>query len=76
MPRPEHRQGDPDSGSRASRVPHVCWLGGASGAGKSTIARRLAAKHGLVLYSTDEAMASHASRWRPEDCQFLAEFKG
>jgi uridine kinase len=76
MPRPEHRQGDPDSGSRASRLRRVCWLGGASGAGKSTIARRLAAKHGLVLYSTDEAMASHASRWRPEDCQFLAEFKG
>ncbi len=38
---------------------HVCWLGGGSGAGKSTIARRLAAKHGLRLYSTDEAMADH-----------------
>jgi hypothetical protein len=73
MPRLEQSEGD--SGALASRLRHVYWLGGASGAGKSTIARRLAAKHGLALYSTDEAMGSHASRWHPEDCPFLAAFQ-
>jgi hypothetical protein len=47
---------------------------GASGSGKSTIARRLANKHGLRLYLTDEAMGDHASRWRQEDCPNLTEF--
>ena len=53
---------------------HVYWIGGASGSGKSTIARRLADKHGLRLYSTDEAMSDHAHRWRPEDCPNLTEW--
>jgi hypothetical protein len=53
---------------------HVYWIGGASGAGKSTIARRLAGKYGLQLYSTDEAMGDHAHRWRPEDCPNLTEW--
>jgi len=73
--RPMQREGGPDSGSPRSRLRHVYWLGGGSGAGKSTIARRLAAKHGLRLYSTDEAMADHSGRYRPEDCPFLATFK-
>jgi hypothetical protein len=53
----------------------VYWVGGASGAGKSTIARRLAARHGLGLYSTDEAIGRHSNRHIPEDCPFLTEFK-
>jgi 2-phosphoglycerate kinase len=53
----------------------VYWVGGGSGAGKSTIARRLATRHGLRLYSTDDAMADHGRRFRPEDWPFLAEFK-
>jgi hypothetical protein len=75
MPRPEQREGNPASDSLASRLRHIYWVGGASGAGKSTIARRLAAKYGLGLYSTDEAMGSHSSRCLPEDCPFLTEFK-
>src|SRR5262249_974099 len=35
---------------------------------------RLADKHGLRLYSTDEATGDHARRWLPEDCPNLAEF--
>lgn len=35
------------------RLRHVYWLGGGSGAGKSTIARRIAAHHGLHVYDTD-----------------------
>jgi 2-phosphoglycerate kinase len=54
----------------------VYWLGGGSGAGKSTVARQLAASRGMRLYSTDEAMSDHANRCRPEDCPFLTAFKG
>jgi hypothetical protein len=38
------------------------WIGGASGAGKSTIARRLARSQGLRLYDTDAVMPDHARR--------------
>jgi adenylate kinase family enzyme len=53
---------------------HVYWIGGGSWAGKSTIARRLAAEHGLQLYATDDVMADHASRSTPADCPLLHEF--
>ncbi|SNY45030.1 shikimate kinase [Paractinoplanes atraurantiacus] len=41
---------------------HVFWIGGASGAGKSTVARVLSARHGLHLYDTDAVMGEHAAR--------------
>jgi hypothetical protein len=56
------------------RLRHVYWIGGGSGAGKSTIARRLAARHGLGLYATDDVMADHARRVTPADNPFLSEF--
>jgi 2-phosphoglycerate kinase len=56
------------------RLGHVYWIGGGSGAGKSTIARRVAARHGLRLYATDDAMADHARRCAPGDCPLLAAF--
>jgi len=56
------------------RLAHVYWIGGASGAGKSTIARRLAERHGFALYSADDAMADHADRMRPGDCPLLRAF--
>lgn len=34
---------------------HVYWLGGGTGAGKSTISRRLADRYGLRRYDTDRA---------------------
>jgi 2-phosphoglycerate kinase len=52
----------------------VYWVGGGSGAGKSTVARRLADRYGLRLYATDDVMADHARRIRPEDSPFLSEF--
>lgn len=58
-----------------ARLRHVYWLGGGSGAGKSTVARRLAAQHGLRVYATDDAMADHARRSTPEDAPYLAEFQ-
>lgn len=51
------------------------WVGGGSGAGKSTIARRLAAQHGLRGYATDAVMADHAGRSTTYDAPFLGEFK-
>ncbi|MGP3971319.1 hypothetical protein [Streptomyces sp. 6N223] len=53
---------------------HVYWIGGGSGAGKSTIARRLAGRHGWRLYGTDEVMGDHARRTTPEEAPFLHEF--
>lgn len=56
------------------RLAHVYWIGGGSGAAKSTIARRVAARHGLHLYATDDAMPDHARRCAPADCPSLAAF--
>jgi len=56
------------------RLRHVRWLGGGSGAGKSTIARRLAARHGLHLYATDDVMTEHACSCHPADCPYLQAF--
>jgi hypothetical protein len=58
----------------ARRLAHVYWLGGASGAGKSTIAARLAERHDLQLYSTDDVMPDHAGRSTAETSPQLAEF--
>src|SRR5438094_10550689 len=57
-----------------ARLRHVYWIGGGSGAGKSTIARRLAARHGFHIYATDEAMADHTRRSPPDDSRLLAAF--
>ncbi|MFE6525501.1 hypothetical protein [Streptomyces sp. NPDC057794] len=53
---------------------HVYWIGGGSGAGKSTVARRLADRHGWRLYSTDDAMADHARRSTAEEAPLLHAF--
>ncbi|TQJ86287.1 hypothetical protein [Streptomyces sp. SLBN-31] len=58
----------------AARLSHVYWIGGGSGAGKSTVARRLADRHGWRLYSTDDAMPDHAARTTPDEAPFLHAF--
>ena len=57
-----------------ARLRHVYWIGGGSGAGKSTIARRLADKHDLVLYCTDEKVRQHGLRTPPEQRPFGCVF--
>ena len=52
----------------------IYWIGGGSCAGKSTIARRIAAQHGLRVYATDDAMPDHARRSSADDCPLLYEF--
>jgi 2-phosphoglycerate kinase len=59
---------------RPAQLQHVYWIGGGSCAGKSTIARRLAAENGLQLYATDDVMADHAGRSTPANCPLLHEF--
>ena len=56
------------------QLQNVYWIGGASGSGKSTIARRIAAEHGLRLYATDDVMDDHARRSSREDCPLLHRF--
>lgn len=63
-----------DDAALRERLGHVYWIGGGSGAGKSTIARRVAARNGLRLYATDDVMADHARRCAPGDCPLLAAF--
>lgn len=63
-----------DAEALRERLRHVYWIGGGSGAGKSTVARRIAAGRGLRLYSTDDVMPDHAKRSTPEDCPLLHEF--
>jgi hypothetical protein len=53
--------------SLKSRLRHVYWIGGGSGAGKSTIAKRLASECNLRLYSTDETIREHGLRTPPEE---------
>ena len=56
-------------------INNVYWIGGAPGAGKSTIARRIAARCGLELYATDDVMADHARRSTAADAPYLERFK-
>ncbi|MEV5711285.1 shikimate kinase [Actinoallomurus sp. NPDC052274] len=56
------------------RLRHVYWIGGGSGAGKSTIARRLADRYGMRLYDTDAVMPDHARRMPMEQAPHLGRF--
>lgn len=56
------------------KLQHIYWIGGGSAAGKTTIARRIAAEHGLRVYSTDDVMADHARRSSAEECPLLHRF--
>lgn len=56
------------------RLRHVRWIGGGSGAGKSTVARHLARAHTLRLYSTDDALPDHVRRSNAHDHPLLHQF--
>ena len=64
----------PLSGGLQAQLADIYWIGGGSGAGKSTIARRIAAEYGLRVYATDDVMADHARRSSTEDCPLLHQF--
>lgn len=56
-----------------AQLEEVVWIGGGSGGGKSTVARHLADRLGMHLYSTDEAMSRHADRMRTGEAPVIAE---
>ncbi len=58
----------------AGRLRNVRWIGGGSVAGKTTIARKLAADHGLHLYSCDAMQSEHTRRSNPSDHPLLHDF--
>lgn len=72
--RPERRAEIDGAAALRARLGHVYWIGGGTGAGKSTIARRIAARYGLRLYATDDRMSDHTSRSPAEDSPLLNEF--
>jgi|SRR5579859_7781170 len=57
------------------RLRHIRWIGGGSGAGKSTVARRLAEKYGLRLYHCDDTQSAHTARSNPTDHPMLYTFR-
>jgi hypothetical protein len=46
----------------SASLAHVLWIGGPPGCGKSTVARRLARRHGVRLYSADTRTWVHRDR--------------
>jgi len=71
---PKGHEETADSAALREQLQHVYWIGGGSGAGKSTIARRIAAQHGLRVYATDDVMADHARRSTNDDSPLLHRF--
>lgn len=57
-----------------ARLRHVRWIGGGSGAGKTTVARALAADYGLRLYSCDDVISDHVGRSNPAGEPLLHAF--
>jgi hypothetical protein len=46
--RPERHEEAADAAALCAQLRHVYWIGGGSGAGKSVIARRMAARHVFI----------------------------
>ena len=55
------------------RLRHVRFIGGGSGGGKSTVARRLTADHGLRLYHAEQ-FSKYAARTTPAEAPLLHAF--
>ncbi|MGV9245379.1 hypothetical protein [Streptomyces sp. NPDC003710] len=72
--RSERYEAAADTAALREQLRHVYWIGGGSGAGKSTIARRLADHYGWHLYATDDVMSEHARRTTPKEAPFLHQF--
>ncbi len=62
------------SGVINERLERVYWIGGGSGAGKSTVAARVAERYGLGVYATDDVMGDHVRRSAPADTPYLQRF--
>jgi 2-phosphoglycerate kinase len=54
---------------------HVRLVGGGTGAGKSTVTRRIAERFGLAIYSTDAATGVHSAKLSPTMAPLLEAFR-
>jgi 2-phosphoglycerate kinase len=54
---------------------HVRWVGGGSGAGKTTVTRLLAERFGVVCYSTDATINIHSGRLEATAAPLLERFR-
>ena len=54
---------------------HVRWVGGGSGAGKTTLSRMLAERFGCRLYSSDATIGAHSNRLGAATAPLLEEFR-
>jgi hypothetical protein len=54
---------------------HVRWLGGGSGAGKTTLTRLLARRFGIDSYSTDAMISVHSERLDTSAAPLLERFR-
>lgn len=70
----ERRKMAASAAALQEQLRHAYWIGGGSSAGKSTVARRIAAERGLQLYATGNAMADHSKQCTLECCPLLHEF--
>lgn len=81
MPGDEHAKAPTDEHAKGvgaadlpARLRHVYGIGGGSGAGKSTIARRPADRHGRHVYATDDVMHEHTHRTTRAQAPLLHDF--
>jgi len=54
---------------------HVRWVGGGSGAGKTTVARLLAERFEIASYSTDATIGIHSERLKATAAPLLERFR-
>lgn len=54
---------------------HVRWVGGGTGAGKSTVAGHLSQRFGVKVYSADAAIRLHAAQLTASQAPLLHEFR-
>lgn len=54
---------------------HVRWVGGGSGAGKTTVTRLLAQRFGVGVYSTDTAISVHSAQLEATAAPLLEAFR-
>jgi hypothetical protein len=56
------------------RLQHIRWIGGGSGAGKSSVADLLAKKYGLRVYHCDDTQSAHTARSTTTNHPMLHKF--
>jgi 2-phosphoglycerate kinase len=60
---------------RVTNLDHVRWVGGGSGAGKTTVTRHLAERFGIGVYSTDATISVHGKRLEGTGAPLLERFR-